>query len=135
MRRRPTAFACCHGSGDSHRHKHLERGHAGLGGDRLDSRTGVTRRPALLLVDCVGVGSLCAVCGLLEYVGLEILDILTEWRAVGPGQCTVAACPIGRNRTQETAHVCVVRGRHQVEYVLLPDGLARDIIWLNDDPD
>ncbi len=45
----------------------------GLGGDSLDAGILVARESALLLVDCVGIGSFCPVYGLLEHVGLEIL--------------------------------------------------------------
>ena len=59
--------------GDSHRHEHLEPRLFGLGGDSLDAGILVTRKPALLLVDNVDIGSFCPVCRLLEHVGLEIL--------------------------------------------------------------
>jgi hypothetical protein len=55
------------------RHEYLEPRLVGLGGDRLDAGNLVTRKSALLLVDCVGIGSFCPVCRLLEHVGLEIL--------------------------------------------------------------
>jgi hypothetical protein len=58
---------------DSHRHEHLERCLFGLDGDSLDAGILVAREPALLLVDCVGIGSFCPVCRPLEHGGLEIL--------------------------------------------------------------
>jgi hypothetical protein len=57
---------------DSHRHERLERCLSGPGGGSL-AGIRVTRRSALRFVDCVGIGCLCPVCGLLEHVGLEIL--------------------------------------------------------------
>ena len=62
----------CH-PGGSHHHEYLEHCLFDLGSDRMGAEILVTRRPALLFADRVGIGSFRPVCRLLEHAGLEIL--------------------------------------------------------------